>query len=174
MGVFESIQSFPTTLLDLTPVARDVMQHFERQGYEVQGEQTITRGWDISVHKGGFFKTVVGMKTALKIALESVGGMTTAKAGIGIFGLQAIPSAISLLFFWPVLIPQIWGMVQQAKLDEEALRCIETSLQAHASTLSRPASDTATPAAQGTFCTNCGTRLSETAKFCSECGTKMT
>jgi hypothetical protein len=67
MGAFESFQSFPIVVPDLAPVAQDVMQHFALQGFEVKGEQSITRGWDISIHRGGNFKAVCGMKTALKI-----------------------------------------------------------------------------------------------------------
>jgi hypothetical protein len=180
MGAFESVQSFPVVLPDLSPVAGEVVRHFQQQGYEVKAEPTITRGWDISISKGGTFKAVLGMKTALKVSLESVGPTTTAKAGIGIFGLQAIPTVISLLFFWPVLIPQIWGMVQTSKLDEEALRVIETSLRSYSSGASGsmaaagPGAMSGTTAAnpQGKFCTNCGTKLAAMAQFCSECGTR--
>jgi hypothetical protein len=173
MGAFESFQSFPIVIPDLAPVAQDVMQHFALQGCEVKGEQTITRGWDISVHKGGNFKAVCGMKTALKIQIEPTSTATTAKAGIGIFGLQAIPTAISMLLFWPVLIPQIWGMVRQAKLDDEALRCIEASLKKYAGTASGPVAGSTLASAAGKFCTNCGAKLPNAAKFCSECGTKV-
>jgi hypothetical protein len=175
------VQSFPVVLPDLSPVAGEVVRHFQQQGYEVKAEPTITRGWDISISKGGTFKAVLGMKTALKVSLESVGSTTTAKAGIGIFGLQAIPTVISLLLFWPVLIPQIWGMVQTSKLDEEALRVIETSMRSYSSGASGSSMAAAGPSAvsgttaakpQGKFCTNCGATLAVMARFCSECGTR--
>ncbi|HSK86676.1 MAG TPA: hypothetical protein VK902_25210, partial [Rubrobacter sp.] len=50
-----------------------------------------------------------------------------------IFGQQAVPTAITLLVFWPVIIAQVWNMAQEAKLDEEALRVAEESLKAHSS-----------------------------------------
>src|ERR687897_28723 len=75
----------------------------------------------------------VGMKTALNIRIEPVANGTTVEAGVGIFGQQAIPTAITLLVFWPVIIAQVWNMAQEAKLDEEALRVAEESLKAHSS-----------------------------------------
>jgi hypothetical protein len=46
---------------------------------------------------------------------------------------KAIPTAITLLIFWPVLIAQVWNMAHESKLDEEALDVAEESLKAHAS-----------------------------------------
>jgi hypothetical protein len=54
-------------------------------------------------------------------------------AGVGIFGQQAIPTAITLLVFWPVLIAQVWNMAHESHLDDEALRVAEESLKAHSS-----------------------------------------
>jgi hypothetical protein len=71
------------------------------------------------------------MKTALNIKIEPVANGTTIEAGVGIFGQQAIPTAITLLVFWPVILAQVWNMAQEAKLDEEALRVAEQSLKAH-------------------------------------------
>jgi hypothetical protein len=52
---------------------------------------------------------------------------------VGIFGQQAIPTAITLLVFWPVIIAQVWNMAQESNLDEEALGVAEESLKAHSS-----------------------------------------
>jgi len=54
-------------------------------------------------------------------------------AGVGIFGQQAIPTAITLLVFWPVIIAQVWNMAKEADLDDEALDVAEESLKAHSS-----------------------------------------
>ena len=76
-------------------------------------------------------KAIIGMKTALNIKIEPVANGTTVDAGVGIFGQQAIPTAITLLVFWPVIIAQVWNMAQESKLDEEAIRVTEESLKAH-------------------------------------------
>jgi hypothetical protein len=135
MGTFNSSKTFPYSVEDLAPVAKDVMDHFEAQDFEVT-ETSIptTGGVQVSIRKGGTFKAIIGMKTALNIKLESVANGTTVEAGVGIFGQQAIPTAITLLVFWPVIIAQVWNMAQESKLDEEALDVAEESLKAHSET----------------------------------------
>ena len=49
-------------------------------------------------------------------------GVMEVSMDVGVFGKQALPTAISTLVFWPVLIPQIYGLVQQNELDKEAYR----------------------------------------------------
>jgi len=163
MGMFETIKHLPYVLDDLTPVAEATMNHFKEQGFEVAGEKTLTNGWDLSLAKGKWFKAVFGLKSALKISIEPSGNVTIVKASVGLFGTQAIPTMIALFITWPVLLTQIWGMVKQSKLDDEAIDFIEASLQAHAKTQ-----------AGGKFCPSCGMVLPSTnTKFCAGCGTKL-
>jgi hypothetical protein len=133
MGTFNSSKTFPYFVEDVAPVAQDVMDHFEQQDYEVTETNIPTGGAQVSIRRGGTFKAIIGMKTALNIKIEPVANGTTVEAGVGIFGQQAIPTAITLLVFWPVVIAQVWNMAQEAKLDEEALRVAEESLKAHSS-----------------------------------------
>ena len=172
-NAFKAERFVPITLSDHAPVADEVMQHFRGRGFEVAGEPSITRGWRVSLHKGGLFKAVVGLKTALNIEMEPVAGGTQITAGIGIFGQQFVPSLITAFVFWPVLLAQISGMVQNAKLDDEAIRVAEAALQRHG--VAVPAGSTSAAAATigARFCVECGTRLTERAKFCGECGTKQ-
>src|SRR5918911_4709838 len=134
MGTFNSSKTFPYFVEDVAPVAQDVMDHFEQQDYEVTETNIPTGGVQVSIRRGGTFKAIIGMKTALNIKIEPVSNGTTVEAGVGIFGQQAIPTAITVLVFWPVLIAQVWNMAHEAKLDDEALRVAEESLKAHAST----------------------------------------
>ena len=133
MGTFNSSKTFPYVVEDLAPVSRDLMDHFEAQDFEVTETNISTGGTQVSIRKGGTFKAIIGMKTALNIKLESVANGTTVEAGVGIFGQQAIPTAITLLVFWPVIIAQVWNMAQESKLDEEAMDVAEGSLKAHSS-----------------------------------------
>ena len=128
MGAFSSAKAIPIVVADLGPVANDLVLHFQRQGYETTSLSTLTGGWDVSITKGGIFKSVIGTKTALKIEITADRNQTYVHASVGIFGLQAIPSAISLLIFWPVLATQIFGLVRQSHLDGEAIACVEESL----------------------------------------------
>ena len=134
MGTFNSSKTFAYSVEDLAPVAQDVMKHFEDQDYEVTETNIPTGGVQVSIRRGGTFKAIIGMKTALNIKIEPVANGTTVEAGVGIFGQQAIPTAITLLVFWPVIIAQVWNMAQEANLDEEALDVAEESLKAHSST----------------------------------------
>jgi hypothetical protein len=131
MGTFNSSKTVPYVVGDLAPVAQEVMDHFEQQDYEVTVTNIPTGGVQVSIRRGGTFKAIIGMKTALNIKIEPVANGTTVDAGVGIFGQQAIPTAITLLIFWPVLVAQVWNMAQESKLDEEALRVAEQSLKAH-------------------------------------------
>jgi hypothetical protein len=133
MGTFNSSKTVPYVVGDLAPVAQEVMDHFEQQDYEVTVTNIPTGGVQVSIRRGGTFKAIIGMKTALNIKIEPVANGTTVDAGVGIFGQQAIPTAITLLIFWPVLVAQVWNMAQESKLDEEALRVAEESLKAHSS-----------------------------------------
>ena len=131
MGTFNSSKTVPYHVEDLSPIAQEVMDHFEQQDYEVTETNIPTGGVQVSIRRGGTFKAIIGMKTALNIKIEPVANGTTVEAGVGIFGQQAIPTAITLLVFWPVILAQVWNMAQEAKLDEEALRVAEQSLKAH-------------------------------------------
>ena len=133
MGTFNSSKTVPYVVGDLAPVAQEVMDHFEQQDYEVTVTNIPTGGVQVSIRRGGTFKAIIGMKTALNIKIEPVANGTTVEAGVGIFGQQAVPTAITLLVFWPVIIAQVWNMAQEAHLDEEALRVAEESLKAHSS-----------------------------------------
>ena len=131
MGTFSTSRTVPYQVEDLSPVAQDVMRHFEQQDFEVTETPIRTGGVQVSIRKGGIFKAIIGLKTALNVRIEPVANGTRVEAGVGIFGQQAIPTAITLLVFWPVVIAQVWNMVQQAKLDEEALGVAEQSLKSH-------------------------------------------
>lgn len=171
MGMFETVKFVPVIAGELPVIANETTEYFRAKGFEVKEEQTITGGCSISLSKGSIFKSVLGMKTALNIEIEPVSNGTRIKAGIGIFGQQVIPSMITMFIAWPVLIAQIWGMVQQSNLDDESVRVIEESLYRHASNRTNTYSSYST-AAIAAFCTECGAKLEPSMKFCPECGSK--
>ena len=151
----------------ISEIASKIAADFRNNGYEVATDSLSSGGCDISITKGGAFKAVLGMKTALKVTLLPHGNLISFEAGVGIWGQQAIPTVISMLFFWPVVITQIWGMVQQSNLDDKALAIAkDTVYMSNATAAAAPS-----PAPGGNkFCTNCGTRNDASAKFCCGCG----
>lgn len=146
-------------------IASRISEDFQNDGYEVAMDALSSGGYDISITKGGVFKAVLGMKTALKVTLLPQGSNIHFEAGVGIWGQQAIPTVISMLIFWPVLITQIWGMVEQSKLDDKALNIAKEVVYMNGSNGAAVAAD-----GDSKFCTGCGTRNAASANFCCGCG----
>ena len=154
----------------INSIAEAIQNDFVRDGFEVNVDTLMSGGKDISITKGNLFKAVLGMRSALKITLTPHPDGVLFNANVGIFGQQVIPSVITLFFFWPVLITQIWGLVKQSKIDDRALAIAQAAARESA-----PAAPTASTLLDHDvkFCTHCGHKMSRTAKFCPECGEKM-
>ena len=146
-------------------IANRIQEEFRNDGYEVAMDALSSGGYDISITKGGVFKAVLGMKTALKVTLLPQGSNIHFEAGVGIWGQQLIPTIISMLFFWPVLITQIWGIVKQSKLDDKALEIAQNIINMN---INKDAGSTGFIGSK--FCTDCGTKNAELANFCCGCG----
>lgn len=160
MSILKSTQVVPLTVADLAPIARSVARKFEDRGFAVHLTSTGPQCQEIGITQGGIFKAVLGLKTALRLRIETVGGATRIDAGIGLLESQAIPTAVSMLIFWPALVTQSWGLVQQHNLDREAMAEIEAALR-----------ETASSAAH--FCPQCGNTVEDGARFCSHCGQSL-
>lgn len=166
MGAYNKKRLLQASAVQIPQIADAIRKEFQYDDFEVQVDELMSGGRDISITKGNVFTAVLGMRSALKITLLPQSDGVLFDANVGIFGQQAIPTIISMFFFWPVLITQIWGLVQQSSLDDRAL---EAAQKAIASSPTATAS-----AAVGTkFCINCGARLADDAKFCPECGSKF-
>lgn len=173
MGAFNT-----KTILNGNPalipaIADRICQVFAADGYEINRDNLMSGGVDISVTKGGVFKAIVGMKTALKITLIPQNNCISFEAGVGIFGQQALPTVISMLFFWPVLLTQIWGLIQQSDLDDKALGAAQAVINENAGTTYAGGVTPSPVPGACKFCTNCGAKLSDNARFCSNCGSPL-
>lgn len=166
MGAFNTKATLIGTPSLIPSIAESIEKHFIAEGYKTQVDCLVSGGSELFATKGGVFKEVLGMRTALKVTLIPGENTVEFEAGIGIFGQQFVPTIISWLFAWPVLITQIWGLVQQAKLDDQALDIAKQVIAEHS--YSTPALDQSSK-----FCTNCGCKISISAKFCPNCGTKL-
>lgn len=162
---FSSKRVFTADPSFIPRIADELELQFKAEGYDVKKEQLISGGAYISITKGGVFKAIAGMKTALKITLKPVDSHIMADASVGIFGQQAIPTIISMLFFWPVLLTQTWGLIQQSKLDDHAMELIEKTLVTLTANASLSGKN------NGSFCPECGAPAS--GNFCSSCGKKL-
>lgn len=151
----------PTLIPEIT---NKIETSFLCDDYEVSKEQLAAGGVDISLTKGGVFRTVLGLKTALKITLTPHGNAIHFVADVGIFGQQIIPALIAWFFLWPVLITQIWGLVKQSKLDDKALEIANMVIAQ---------SSTDIISTDGTFCPKCGNKIEEDCLYCPKCGTQL-
>lgn len=156
MGLKSTKREFPARLDDLSGVISHFTEHFEKKDFTVKTEN-IAGGVFISLTKGGIFKAVAGMKTGLNITLTQKPEAIEAAMEVGIFGKQAVATAITLLIAWPVIIPQIIGLIQQNKLDEEAYQVIEEGIRS----------------CERMFCQYCGASVSSESIFCANCGKKI-
>lgn len=180
MGAFNTKAVLNGNPSYIPEIADRICQEFSLEGYEIHRENLLSGGVDISITKGGIFKAVLGMKTALKITMVPTGSDINFEAGIGIFGQQIVPTLIMLFITWPVLITQIWGLVKQSKLDDKALRIAQSVINSHggntyaAGTVPPPVPPSSSASDDAPrFCTNCGTRLPSGARFCSNCGSPL-
>lgn len=169
MGTFNTKKILYGSSSLIPTIAQRIQEEFLNDGYEVVTDPLSSGGYDISITKGGIFKAVLGMKSALKVTLIPSGNNINFEAGVGIWGQQAIPTVISMLFFWPVLVTQIWGMVNQSKLDDRALEIAYEVINMN----SAMGENVNTSSQVNKFCTNCGAKYSVNAKYCSECGTPL-
>jgi hypothetical protein len=149
VSLFKSEKFVPISVRDVAPVARELAEHFKQRDYQVECVPLPTAGWEVGITRGGIFKAAVGLKSALKIQIEPIPAGTMVRAGAGIFGKQAIPTAISMLVAWPVLLTQVWGLVREAGLDGEAVGVVEASLNRHQRVVSSQSGAPTTGGASG-------------------------
>lgn len=68
------------------------------------------------------------------------------------------------MIVWPVLIPQIWGLIQQSKLDKHVIELIRENVKKY---------QTNGIEEVGLFCSHCEHRLLMSDKFCGGCGERL-
>lgn len=122
--MFNSSRLFYNVSTHTDTVATNVMNKLRYQGYEIDGIKMPSGDWDISIKKGSLFKAVLGLQTAMKITIGNTPPHACAKASVGIFGQQVIPTVLTVCVWWPFAIGQIWGLIRQSKLDETILDLI--------------------------------------------------
>lgn len=160
MGLFKTSKRLNAEPSMIPQISKAIEAKFQEEGYEVTSQELIQGGREISITKGGLFKAIVGLKTALKIKLTPVWNQIDFNAGIGIWGMQIIPAAVGLFVTWPVLLTQIWGLVQQSKLDDQALEIAEHEISKHVESLFM-------------LCPFDGQKIPAGSEFCPYCGKKI-
>ena len=165
---FTSTKVFKVSPDCIPDMARTLEIELRKDGYETRCDALLCGDVVVSLTKGGLFKAVVGMKTALKVELRSDNGNVLAKTSVGIWGHQIVPTVIMLLWFWPVLITQIWGLVQQSRLDTRVMEILARAAEKEPEVIDVPSYEVDPPAR---FCSECGKPVA--GNFCSNCGAKV-
>ena len=128
MGAFTTKKTLYGNASQIPAVVEQIRQAFAADGYEVRIDNTA-KGQEIYITKGGFIKAALGLRSALKITMKpSRNGNIDFEAGVSIFKQQFVPTVITMCFFSPVVIAQIWGMIKQSKLDEKPVAIAEEAL----------------------------------------------
>jgi hypothetical protein len=153
---------------DLIPaISTEIAEELKCEGYDVSVEELSGNNVEISICKGGFFRSITGMKTALKIDFVTMGDKFKVDCKVGIFGQQAVPTAISMLLFSPVVFTQVWGLIKQSKLDDHVLELVESAIGRHSSKAVEVEHD----GKKSSFCSQCGAHVK--GVYCSACGAKL-
>ncbi len=156
----------------IAEVAAALEQNLRFRGYEVACTNLAGGDALVSVTKGGIFRTIAGFKTAVNVSLRVVppgDRAFQATVSVGLFETQAVPTAITLLFFWPLIITQIWGYARNAHLDDEILQLVRQTVSARQSPA--PSDPPPPPPPAASFCPECGEPAS--GRFCSNCGASL-
>lgn len=125
MGIFKTTKLLYGNPGLIPTIASAIEREFGSDGYDVCVDNLRDGGKEVSVTKGGLFKRVLGMRTALKIRLTPCKGKIWFKTEVGLFGNQVIPTILVLSGWSIILVPQIWGLIRQSKLDDKALAIAE-------------------------------------------------
>ena len=128
MGAFTTKKTLYGNSSQISAVSEQIRQAFAADGYEVRIDNPAD-GQEIYITKGGFVKAALGLRSALKVTMKPTrDGNINFEAGVSIFKQQFVPTVITMCFFSPVVIAQIWGMIKQSKLDEKAVAIAEQTL----------------------------------------------
>ena len=128
MGAFTTKKTLYGNVSQIPAIAEQIRQAFAADGYEVRIENPAN-GQEIYITKGGFVKAALGLRSALKVTMKPTrDGNINFEDGVSIFKQQFVPTVITMCFFSPVVIAQIWGMIKQSKLDEKAVAIAEQAL----------------------------------------------
>ena len=172
MGTFNTSKILYVSPAYIPAMAERLCRDFQADGYDVASDNLMSGGIEVSISKGGVFKSALGMKTALKISLTPREESVVFDASVGIFGKQIIPALLAWYVAWPVLLTQVWGLITQSKLDDKALAIVMDVASSGDISVDAPTSPIEKSDTRGEycFCTHCGHKNLITADKCSSCG----
>lgn len=166
-------------------IVKCIMQEFSLEGFEVYSQEYLTDSVEVNITKKGFFKSILGQQTGLKVTLTPKENSIYFEAKVGVVSQNAVAVTIAYMTVPVLCLVQMWNIGKAAKLDDKALAIAEGVI-ARAQRPVAPPTAFVNPVApvptstsintipgQAKFCTNCGTAVPPNAKFCSSCGSPL-
>ncbi len=160
MSTFSTSKSYEATATFIPYAIERVRESFEAEGFEVNQKAVSYNKTILEITKGNLVKKVVGLKQGLEVTFDTSVGNIDVEAKGTVLKDQLLASSISFFITWPVLIPQIIGLIKQAGLDDKAIGIIDTAYAIFTHE-------------QPTYCTHCGARITGNHTTCPHCGTRI-
>ena len=178
-------KSFHVTNLNLHNLTEALTDWYKSQGFKTQVLNIAGGGRLIQASQEGALRNIVGMSSALNVALRHNGEELTVEIGAGKWLDKAVVAGIAWFVLWPLLFTAAYGAWQQSNLPKLTLEFIEQFVSIETtspapSTVKRSGAEAssrtvATPVESSyRFCGNCGASVSEIDRFCIRCGGKLT
>lgn len=161
-NIFKSEKQFAVDKTAMPNIVDGLKDYFLQNGYDYKEEQE-GESYLISVTKGGMFQKVLGLQSALKISLTPIDNHILFQAGIGFWEQQKAATIVNLFISWVVVTTQLWGIVQQAHLDDKALEIAERGVQEYKDLQNNT---------QYEYCPNCGRKVAK-GTICPQCKTRV-
>lgn len=160
MSTFSTSESYVASSTFIPYAIERLRESFSAEGFEVNEKDGTCNKTVLEVTKGNLVKKIVGLKQGLEISFEKEGDQINVEAKETVIKDQLIASSLTLFVTWPILIPQIIGLINQAGLDDKAIEIIDSAYTQF--TDEKP-----------TFCTHCGGRIAGNHLTCPHCGAQL-
>lgn len=160
MSTFTSCKSYDASATFIPFAATRIRESFSADGFEINQKPGACNKTVLEVTKSNLFKSAVGLRQGLEITLENEGGRISVKVRGTVLKNQLIASTLSFFLFWPVIIPQIIGLINQSGLDDKAIGVIDAAYDTFANE-------------HPTFCTKCGGQITGNPSCCPHCGASL-
>lgn len=160
MSTFTSRKSYDASATFIPFAANRISEFFSADGFEINQKPGACNKTILEVTKSNLIKSAVGLRQGIEITLENEGGRIAVEVRGTVLKNQLIASTLSFCFFWPVIIPQIIGMIKQSGLDDKAIGVIDNAYDTFSND-------------HPTFCTHCGGRITGNPSTCPHCGANL-
>lgn len=160
MSAFTSNKSYAAGATFIPYAVERIRNAFVSEGFEFSRKSDSYSRTVIQVTKGNLFVKAVGLKQGLEISFTNEDGRITVEARGTVLKDQFAASMLTLLVAWPVIIPQIIGMVRQSGLDEKVIGLTDAAYGEFC-------------AENPSYCPHCGGKVSGNPVLCPHCGSVL-